>query len=141
MSPHVDILDHQEALGKQLLGSVALHAALFGSLLLWGTVLSHHDVWGGPNQGGGSVAVNVVSKIPLPSRGGAVNPLANNTDSSIPTPPPAPKPLKRAEPDEPDAIPIKGKSRQKAPTVDRSAQNNWRAKQQYQPNQLYSQAG
>jgi TonB family protein len=141
MSPHMDILDRSESLGKQLAGSVVLHAAIFGSLVLWGTVLAHRDVWGGPNQGGGSVAINVVNKIPLPARSGAVNPLANDTESSIPTPPPAPKAVKRVEQEEPDAIPLKGKTRQKTATVDRSAQNTWRAKQEYQPNQLYSQAG
>jgi protein TonB len=141
MSPHVDILDRPETLGKQLLGSVAVHAAIFGFLVVWGSVVAHREVWGGPSQGGGSVAINVVNKIPLPARSGAVNPLANPTESSVPTPPPAAKPLKRAEPDESDAIPIKGKTRQKTVAVDRSAQNTWRAKQQYQPNQLYSQAG
>jgi len=141
MSPHVDILDRSESLGKQLAGSVALHAAVLAFLVFWGTVLSHRDVWGGPNQGGGSVAINVVNKIPLPARSGAINPLANDAESSIPTPPPAPKPIHRAEQEEPDAIPLKGKTRQKTAPVDRSAQNTWRAKQQYQPNQLYSQAG
>lgn len=142
MSPHVDILDRPEALSKQLLGSVALHATIFGSLVLWGTVLSHHETWGDANSGGsGSVAINVVNKIPLPSRSGAVNPLANDTESSVPTPPPAPKAAKRAEPEEPDAIPVKGRTRQKTAPVDRSAQNTWRAKQQYQQNQLYSQVG
>lgn len=142
MSPHVDILDRPESLGKQLFGSVALHVAVFGSLVLWGTVLSHHESWGDLNAGGsGSVAINVVSKIPLPSRSGVVNPLANDTESAVPTPPPAPKPVKRTAPEEPDAIPIKGKTHQKIAPVEHSAQNTWRAKQQYQPNQLYSQTG
>ncbi|HTQ53225.1 MAG TPA: TonB family protein [Bryobacteraceae bacterium] len=141
MSPRADILDRPDTLGRQLLGSVALHAAVFAFLIFWGSVVAHHESWGGPNQGGGSVAINVVNKIPLPARSGAVNPLANDTESSIPTPPPAPKPIKRAEPDDADAIPIKGRTSHKLATVNRSAQNTWRAKQQYQPNQLYSQAG
>jgi len=143
MPQHVDILDEPDSLRKPFLGSVALHVAAFGTLLLWGTVLStHREAWGDANSGGpGSVAINVINKIPLPSRSGIVNPLANPTESAVPTPPPAPKALKRVEPEEPDAIPIKGKTRHKTADVDRSAQNTWRAKQQYQPNQLYSQAG
>jgi len=34
MSAHVDILDQADSLNKPLLGSVALHAAIFGTLLL-----------------------------------------------------------------------------------------------------------
>ena len=43
--------------------------------------------------------------------------------------------------EEPDAVPIKSHARPKPSEITRSAQNNWRAKQQDQPNQLYSQAG
>ncbi len=142
MSGHADILDQPNPLSKPLLGSVAFHAAAFGALVFWGTVLATRPVsWGDANPGGGSVAVNVVSRVPLPSRSGAVNPLANDTESSVPTPPPAPKAAARAEPEEPDAIPIKGRTRQKTAPVERSAQNTWRAKQRDLPNQLYSQAG
>jgi len=143
MSPHVDILDQQESLGKPLLGSLALHAAVAGALIFSGVVLSgHNDMWGSANSGGpGSVAINVVNKIPLPARSGLVNPLANDTESSVPTPPPAAKAERRAPPVEPDAIPIKSRTRVKPSEVNRSAENTWRAKQRYQPNQLYSTAG
>jgi protein TonB len=141
--PHADILDHADSLGKPLLGSVALHAAVFGSLLLWGVALSgRHEAWGDANSGGpGSISINVVNKIPLPSRSGVVNPLANPTESAVPTPPPAAKPKALAPREEPDAIPIKSRTQPKPSEVARSAQNNWRSKQQDRPNQLYSAAG
>jgi protein TonB len=141
--PHADILDQADSLNKPLLGSVALHAAVFGTLLLWGVVLSGpHETWGEANSGGqGSIAINVVNKIPLPSRRGLVNPLANDTESAVPTPPPAAKPKKLAPPEEPDAIPIKSRTHPKPSEVSRSASNNWRAKQPDRPNQLYSAAG
>ena len=141
--PHADILDHADSLNKPLLGSVALHAAVFGSLLLWGVVLSGpHETWGDTNSGGpGSISINVVNKIPLPSRSGIVNPLANDTESAVPTPPPAAKPKKLAPPAEPDAIPIKSRTHPTPSAVATSAQNNWRAKQQDRSNQLYSAAG
>ena len=143
MSPHVDILAQPDSLRKPLMGSVVLHGAIFGTLLLWGIVTStHREMWGDLNSGGpGSVAINVVNKIPLPSRSGIVNPLANDTESAVPTPPPAAKPQRRAPPEEPDAIPIKSRVRPKPAEVARSAQNTWRAKQQDRPNQLYSQEG
>ena len=76
MPAHADILDQPDSLNKPLLGSVALHAAVFGTLLLWGAVLStHHETWGDANSGGpGSIAINVVNKIPLPSRSGTRQP-------------------------------------------------------------------
>jgi protein TonB len=141
--PHADILDRADSLNKPLLGSVALHAAVFGTLVLWGVVLSGpHDTWGEASSGGpGSIAINVVNKIPLPSRSGIVNPLANDTESAVPTPPPAAKPKKLAPVEEPDAIPIKSRNRPKPSDVARSAANNWRAKQPDRPNQLYSATG
>lgn len=143
MPAHADILDQSSSLNKPLLGSVALHAAVFGTLIVWGVALSGtHETWGEANSGGpGSVAINVVNKIPLPSRSGIVNPLANDTDSAVPTPPPAAKPKKLAPAEEPDAIPIKSRTHPKPSEVARSAANNWRAKQTENPNQLYSAAG
>src|SRR5580700_5868204 len=112
MSAHVDILDQADSLNKPLLGSVALHAAIFGTLLLWGVVLSSHkETWGDANSGGpGSIAINVVNKIPLPARSGIVNPLANPTESAVPTPPPSAKARQKAPAEEPDAIPIKSRA-------------------------------
>jgi protein TonB len=140
---HADVLDQADSLNKPLLGSVVLHAAVFGTLLLWGVVLSGpHETWGDANSGGpGSISINVVNKIPLPSRSGIVNPLANPTESAVPTPPPAAKPKKLAPPEEPDAIPLKSRTHPKPSDIARSAANTWRAKQQDRPNQLYSAAG
>jgi len=143
MPAHADILEQADSLNKSLLGSVALHVAVFATLVLWGTVLSGpRETWGEANSGGpGSVAINVVNKIPLPSRSGVVNPLANPTESAVPTPPPAAKPKKLEPAEEPDAIPIKSRTHPKPSEVARSAANNWRAKQEYRPNQLYSAVG
>jgi protein TonB len=70
-----------------------------------------------------------------------VKPLANETERTVPTPPPAAKPQRRAPPEEPEAIPLKGRSHPKTSPVERSEPNTWRAKQQDRPNQLYSQTG
>lgn len=140
--PHADILDQSDPLNKPLIGSVVLHAAVFATVIFGGVALSgSHDVWGDTHPGGGSVSINVVNKIPLPSRSGIVNPLANPTESAVPTPPPAAKPKKEAHVEQPDAIPLKSRNHPKPAEVSKSAQNNWRAKQPDRPNQLYSAAG
>jgi periplasmic protein TonB len=143
MPADVDILGHRDSLRKPLLGSAALHGAIFGTLLAWEVLnASHHVSWGDANSGGpGSVAINMVNKIPLPMRSGIVNPLANDTQSAVPTPPPAAKPQRQAPAEEPDAIPIKSRAHPKQAEVAKSAQNNYRAQQQDRPNQLYSQSG
>jgi protein TonB len=143
MPADVDILGRRDSLRKPVLGSAVLHGVVFGTLLVWEVATNGNRVmWGDANSGGpGSVAINVVSKIPLPSRSGIVNPLANDTQSSVLTPPPAAKAQHRAPPEEPDAIPIKSRAQPKQAQVDKSVQNTWRAKQQDRPNQLYSQSG
>jgi periplasmic protein TonB len=108
-----------------------------------GVVLSRpHETWGDLNSGGpGSIAINVVNKIPLPSRSGIVNPLANPTESAVPTPPPAAKPKKLAPAEEPDAIPIKSRTHPKPSEVARSAQTPGAPSSKTFPNQLYSAGG
>ncbi len=142
MSPHVDILDQPESLRKPLLRSLALHGAVFAVLAISISLPQHKvEPWGDLNGGGpGSVAISMVNRIPLPSRAGIVNPVANDTESSVPAPPPKPKEARKALPPEPDAIPLKGRAAKRAATESAST-NKWRAQQQDRPNQLYSTTG
>ena len=75
MPADVDILGRRDSLRKPVLGSAVLHGVVFGTLLVWEVATNGNRVmWGDANSGGpGSVAINVVSKIPLPSRSGIVN--------------------------------------------------------------------
>ncbi|HKA02239.1 MAG TPA: hypothetical protein VKE70_37265, partial [Candidatus Solibacter sp.] len=81
MSPHVDILEQQERLGRPLIGSIVFHAGL--ALLAAGTVwVGHGDNFRlGDKEGGGKMGAVVVkvSNIPLPNNGGPTNPVANDT--------------------------------------------------------------
>ena len=73
-------------------GSVILHVLVLGGLSA-GAFLENrfHLNMGSPTGGGlGGVMVNPVASIPLPNRGGPENPVANDTQSQVPTPP-APK--------------------------------------------------
>ena len=143
MSPHVDILEQQERLRRPLLVSLTLHTAILASLLVI-PALRHgaHVNWGDPNAGGGfgSIAVNVVKQIPLPTRGGEANPLANDSQFTVPAPPVEAKPRPRRTPAE-DAggVPIKSKGateRAQRPEARRSHRAGADA-----PNQVYSSSG
>lgn len=142
MTARADILDQSEPLGKWIAASILLHiavaAALMARMLIHGPSLQ----MGSPNGGGfGAVAVNTVASIPLPQRTGPVNPVANDTKSAVPTPPPEVKAKPKVKEPPPDAIPI-GKLDQRKPAPRQEAPpNKFRAQQKFSENQLYSQAG
>jgi protein TonB len=143
MTARADILDQPEPLGRSFAIALALHvgvaAAVFGL-----NFAGHRKVeqFGDPSGGGfGSIAVTPTATIPLPSRGGPVNPVANETDSRVPEPPAKAKPsVAEREPD-PDAVAIKGKKQKKTRAESASSPNKWRAQQKDRPNQLYTSGG
>jgi protein TonB len=143
MAPHIDILDQPEPLGKSLAGSVALHLSVGAALLMSAWIGRHSPVpWGDINGGGmGSVAVNVVPRIPLPGRSGPINPVANDTESVVPTPPAKAKPQRKVEAPEANAIAIKSRNAEKKAARAASSPNKFREQQQDLPNQVYSSAG
>src|SRR5580693_1568178 len=114
MRTHTDILDQQESLRGPFVGSVLLHAAVAGALII--STLSFNqtrEVWGGPTHAGDAVAVNAVKSIPLPSHSGPVNPVANETESQVPQ---APKPEPKKQVKVPEkAIPIKSRFAKEQP--------------------------
>jgi protein TonB len=142
MAPHVDILDEAEPLTGSLVGSLALHFSVAAAVIVISMTSGGREYWGDATPGGGSsMVVNVVGQVPLPSRGGVVNPVANDTKSEVPEPKPdAVKRSKVIEPD-PDAVPLQSRSAPKKPSRKESSVNTYRAKQIDRPNQLYSQEG
>ena len=142
MSSRADILDQPEPLGKWLAASIALHVlavvAVFGANWIGlKSVLQLGDVNGG---GIGAVAVTPVSQIPLPSRSGPINPVANDTRSRVPEPLPKDKPKPAVEEPEPDAIPLKSRNTPR-PSRAEAPPNKFRAQQKDLENQLHSTAG
>jgi len=136
MTSRIDILDEQDSLRAPFLGSVAFHAAVFGLLTIGGISYQHsREIWGGPKtQAGDAVQVNAVKNIPLPSRTGPVNPVANDTESQVQQPP-KPEPKKQVKLPEPKAIPMKSRFVEKQPRQ--------QAPQRYRPyppvpNQVFS---
>jgi periplasmic protein TonB len=135
MQQHADILDEQESLGGPFVQSVLFHLAIAGALVLASISFEHsRQVWGSANTSAGSaVAINSVSKIPLPSRAGEVNPVANDNESQVPQAP-KPEPKKQVVVDE-KAIPLPSKFAKKQPKPE--ATQHWQPKL-IPENQLYS---
>lgn len=142
MAPHTDILDEPEPLKRPLVGSLALHFSVAAAAILISMTSGHREIWGDATAGGGSsMIVGVVGHVPLPSRGGEVNPVAHDTKSEVPEPKPdTVKRTKVAEP-EPEAVPLQSHTAPKKPSRKETSINTYRAKQIDQPNQLYSKEG
>jgi protein TonB len=139
MPAHADILDERESIGKPFLGSVAFHALVFGALAWFSYSHERTKVnWGFMDAGGGpgSVAISAVKTLPLPQRSGHRNPVANESESRLP-PPPKTAPQPRAKAPEPDAIPLRGRVREK-PLREETAQTKYRPERVERPNQVYS---
>lgn len=143
MPGRVDILDQPEALGKPLAGSVLLHVALFGSLAAWHMATSRGgERFGNPNSlGGGGVMITAVSRIPLPATGGIVNPVANDTDSQVPAPPPKSKAAEKTREPDPDAIALKSRKQNRRTSDIAASRQRYRNPNQDRPSQLYSSTG
>src|ERR1035441_5809059 len=88
MSPHVDILGQPERLAPSFFGSLVFHGLLVGAAISVGWVQSRNTIAMGDPGGGrfGSVTVNPVASIALPSHSGPKNPVASDTDSAVPVP-------------------------------------------------------
>jgi protein TonB len=115
MQGRADILDERESLRAPFVQSIALHAAVFGLLVL-STISfqSKREVWGGPTHAGDAVTVNPVKSIPLPSHSGRVNPVANDTESQVPQAA-KPEPKKQVKVPDEKATPLKSRTAQKQP--------------------------
>jgi protein TonB len=140
MSVRVDILDAPEPMGKWLAGSLALHLSLAAALFGFAWYESRPRAQFGDINGGrvGSVAVNTISQIPIPRRSGPINPVANDTQSVAPTPPPKPKAKPAVKPPDLDAIPIKSRNATKRASEAAAERNKYREQQQELPNQVYA---
>jgi protein TonB len=143
MVQRADILDQQERLKGPFLGSILLHVSVVAVTLGTAWVQTRgHEQWGDIRGGGfGSVTVNPVARIPLPTESGPVNPVANDTPSRAPTPPPKAKAQAKVKAAPPDAIPLPSRNAERRPSQPASAPNKFREQQQDLPSQLYSPSG
>jgi periplasmic protein TonB len=142
MVARVDNLEHRESLNMPLMLSVAVHGGLFSLIALYTSLGQYGRVlWGNPHSlgGGGSVGIQAVKQLPMPARTGAVNPVANDTESRVPQPP---KPeVKKPQAPDPEAIPLRGHEAPRKATYMRSQQSSQYNGGQERQNQLYSEKG
>jgi len=139
--PHVDVLDEQERLQTPFVGSLVLHVAIFAGLVVTGYVArSAAEQWGDPKSlGGGAVGITPVARIPLPSRAGMINRVANDTESVIPSPPkPQPKTPPQADP---KAFAIKSRNAPKQQKQVVASNQKYTPLTDVRPNQVYSSVG
>jgi TonB family protein len=138
--PHADILEQDESLRKPLVVSVIFHVCFVGMAFVYTMWMARvsPESWGSPASGG-AVEVSPVRTIPLPGQNGRVNPLAHETESQIPEPPPEKKAEKAKPKPDLNAIPLwRDKPLpERRPEV---ARRNL-PPQQYRENQLYSVEG
>jgi protein TonB len=142
MSQYLETLDQRESLGKHWIASMMFHSGVAVLLILSGFKSTKPNDWGSPNPGGGAVSVSAVKSIPLPSRAGLVNPLANDSKTTVPLPPPSAKPEPKVEAPEIDATPIPSKKSEKKKPVERaSSRATYRAPGRDELNQIFSDTG
>jgi protein TonB len=144
MSPHVDILDQPERLAPSFFGSLAFHGLLVVAMAAIGWVQSRNTISMGDPNGGrlGAVTVNPVAGIALPSNTGRKNPVATDTQSTVPVPVLKAKPSPKVTLPDPKAIPIPSRNAKVTrPSPMAAPPDKWRASQKDLQNQVYSNAG
>jgi TonB family protein len=141
MTAHVDILEGRESLRRPLYVSTILHVCLLAALALQGFLPRRSpETWGHPDSlGGSAVGITPVSQIPLPSRGGVPNPLASDTESSVPEPPAAKIETRKAPEPDPSAVAIKGRTPKRPAKATQSRRSSLTA--ETGPEQVYSSTG
>lgn len=141
MVHRVDILDERESLRNPLFGSLAFHAGIVALSIAFVAIRgSQVERWGDPKSlGGGAVGITPVERIPLQSRQGRINPVANDTESQIPSAPAKPQP-KQAVREDPNAIALKSRNAQKKPSP-KTAPQKYSPIKEPRPNQVYSSTG
>lgn len=89
MAAPTNLLDDKDPLGGPFFGSVLIHLGVIGLLCFyWFSINRPHESLGEQNPGGGpSFAVSPVKSIPIPQQQAPPNPVAHDTQSTVPTAP------------------------------------------------------
>ena len=138
MAVRGDILDQQDPLALPFAGSVLVHGAVVGLLALsWYWLNRPAEKFGDLHPAGGpAYAVSSVHSIPIPQRQATPNPVANDTQSTVPAAPAKEEVEKKLPVPDQNEVQIPDKFKRQA---DKALQ-----KQQYQQpapqNQVYSRS-
>ncbi|MBV8829550.1 MAG: TonB family protein [Acidobacteriaceae bacterium] len=138
MAAHPDILEQRDRLTVPFIGALTVHVCVIALLFIgWYWMNRRRDTLGDLNPAGGQAyTVSSVHNIPIPRREAPPNPVANDTQSTVPTAP-AKQQIQKNQP-QPDknAFEIAEKPKRQAPKPTHQ--------QQYTPpapaNQVYSRS-
>jgi TonB family protein len=139
VTAHSEILIQPERMRGSFLVALAMHGALVGGMIFSGWLAAHKNMFGAPDAGGASVAIETVNAIPLPHHG-PENPLASDTDSQVPQAPAKPAERVKEEKPPPDAVALKTKEAKKTPAEVASEKNKFRSFKEIDPYQVYSKS-
>lgn len=136
--PYADIFESRDGLRRYLLASLLFHASLTGMIWLWHwRQMRPRDAFGDPKAIPGATVVTPVGTIPMITRPGPANPVANETESRVPS---APKPeSRRQEAEQEDAVPLL--RREKKQPKKAEARQRYQVQKQFEPNQVFSSTG
>ncbi|MDQ2775016.1 MAG: TonB family protein [Acidobacteriota bacterium] len=138
MAERLDILDQRDPLAGPVLGALVLHLGIAAWLFFgWFWMNRTRENFGEAHPAGGpAYAVSSVRNIPIPRRDAPPNPVANDTQSMVPSAPSKQEIEKKAPPPDKNIVEIPDKINRQAPQPTRQ--------QQYTPpapqNQVYSQS-
>lgn len=133
---HADTIGRGQSLGKSLFGSLTIHCLVVAALFVGWTFRRPLPPFGDDKVSHGTVGVTITHSIPIPSKDGRLNRVANDTSSVVPQAPPEKKAIVKKEivKPEPKAIPIPDKIKK----PQRLAQEPVYKPLPYKPNQVYS---
>ncbi len=136
MPEPLDILDERDPMGFPFVGSLFVHAAVVAVLFTgWYWMNTARQTLGEPNPGGGpAYAVSPVHSIPIPRQQAPPNPVANDTQSTVPTAPAKQTVEKKQPVPDKDAVEIADKLKRQAARLTHQQQYTQPAPQ----NQIYS---
>jgi TonB family protein len=138
MAEPIDILDERDPLGGPFVGAILIHGAVVAAFFIsWYWLNQHGQNFGDPNPSGGpAYNVSPVHNIPIPKNDAPPNPVANDTQSMVPSAPAKQDVEKKQPVPDKNFIDIPDK-------LKRQAERN-QQRQQYTPpapqNQVYSRS-
>jgi TonB family protein len=138
MPQPIDILDQRDPLGASFIGAVAIHGLVaFVVFFGWAWMQKSKETLGDPHPAGGpAYAVSPVHSIPIPRRDAPENPVAHDTQSTVPTAPtPAKVEVEKKPPPPKDAFQIPDKLK-----YDITPKQRQQYTQPAPQNQVYSRA-
>lgn len=144
MNTYYHPLEEPESLKRPFAGALILHVGLFSLALSYSWMLTRSNLsFGDPSAvPGGAVPINVVKNIAqAPAQTAVPNPVANDTHSSVPTPPPEKAQKAQEEVKVPEnAVPIPS-TKAKKQAERQAPQKKFRPYVPDRDNQLYSMKG